>query len=63
MGIVTKECLVAEVKGLLSQICEQTKIGPLTTDIKKMLDRMIEADLITKDDLNRLQFIHRKPPR
>lgn len=61
--VVTKERLVAEIKCLLSRICGQTKIGPLTTDIKKMLDKMIEADLITKDDLNRLQFIHRKPPR
>lgn len=61
--VVTKERLAAEIKSLLSKICEQTKIGPLTTDIKKMIDKMIEADLITKDDLNRLQFIHRKPPR
>lgn len=61
--VVTKERLVAEIKSLLSKICEQTKIGPLNTDIKKMLDMMIEADLISDDDLNKLHFIHRKPPR
>lgn len=61
MGVVTRDLLAAEVRELLAQICEQTKIGPLS-DIKMLVYEMLEADLISKDDLKYLRFIHQKTP-
>lgn len=61
MGVVTRDLLAAEVRELLAKICEQTKIGPLS-DIKMLVYEMLEADLISKDDLKYLRFIHQKTP-